>query len=229
MPPAEPPLVQLDRLLKQGDAAGALRVADQMIAQSRRTFGAWLGRAVALMNLGQIAEADASVAEALKLSPGDAQAKLIQAMLDQRLGRIDRAVAALAPIAASKSPQAVEAGVTLAETLWYAHRRDELKALVAAGGVWLADPRARLSLARMKSREDPSGAITDLTDITARERNPVLRRIAGFDAVGLLDKAGRYREAFDLATKLHAESTPPFDLEGMLIPVREQAMQLAKG
>ena len=116
MPPAEPPLVQLDRLLKQGDAAGALRVADQMIAQSRRTFGAWLGRAVALMNLGQIAEADASVAEALKLSPGDAQAKLIQAMLDQRLGRIERAVAALAPIAASRSPQAVEAGELVPET-----------------------------------------------------------------------------------------------------------------
>lgn len=229
MPPAEPPLAQLDRLLKQGDAAGALRVADQMIAQSRRTFGAWLGRAVALMNLGQIAEADASVAEALKLSPGDAQAKLIQAMLDQRLGRIDRAVAALAPIAASKSPQAVEAGVTLAETLWYAHRRDELKALVAAGGAWLADPRARLSLARMKGGEDPAGAIEDLTDIAARERNPVLRRIAGFDAVGLLDKAGRYREAFDLAAKLHADSTPPFDLEGMLGPVREQAAQVAKG
>jgi hypothetical protein len=228
MPPSEPPLAQLDRLLKQGDAVGALRVADQMLAQSKRTFGAWLGRAVALMQLGQIAEADAAVAEALKLSPGDAQAKLIQAMLDQRLGRIERAIAALMPIADSKSPQAVEAGVALSEVLWIAHRRDELAAFIAKGGAWRADPRAKLAVARMKSREDPTAAIEDLKGISADGRNQVLRRVAGFEAVGLLDKLGRYREAFDLAVALHAASTPPFDLEGMLIPVREQAALAAK-
>ena len=232
MPPVEPPLAQLDRLLRQGDAMGALRVADQLIAQSKRSFPGWLGRGVALMNLGQIAEADAAVEQALRLSPSDPQAKLIQSMLDQRLGRIDRAVATLRPLAASKSPQAVEAGVTLSEVLWFAHRHDELRALIDAKGAWMADPRAALAVARVKSRGggegDLAAATAELVAISSQGRNPVLRRVAGFEAVGLLDKAGRYREAFDLATRLHAETTRPFDLEGMLIQVREQAAQLDK-
>lgn len=228
MSPAEPPLVQLDRLLKQGDAAGGLRVADQLIAQSKRSFPGWLGRAVALMNLGLIAEADAAIEQAMRLSPGDIQAKLIQSMLDQRLGRIDRAVATLTPIASSKAPQAVEAGVTLSEVLWFAHRHDELRVLLAAKGAWMADPRAALAVARIKSRDDADGAIAELIAVSASGRNPVLRRVAGFEAVGLLDKAGRYREAFDLASRMHAESTRPFDLDGLLIGVREQASQLDK-
>jgi len=233
MPPSEQPaaqlIAQMDRLLKQGDPVGALRAADQLLAQSKRSFPGWLGRAVALMNLGQIADADAAVEQALRLAPGDPQAKIIQAMLDQRIGRIDRAVAALGPIAASRTAHAVEAGITLSETLWFAHRRDELKALIEKGGAWVSDPRARLTLARLKSRDEPVAAIAELTDISTRERNPVLRRVAGFDAVGLLDKQGRYREAFDLAVSLHAATTPPFDIEGMLAPVREQASLIAKG
>ena len=82
-------------------------------------------------------------------------------------------------------------------------------------------------IARVRASHDIDGAITDLQSIAARERSPILRRVAGFEAVGLLDKTARYREAFDLSVKLHADTTPPFDLEGMLAPVRQQHAQLA--
>ena len=226
MPPTEPPLAQLDRLLKQGDAAGALRVADQLIAQSRRSFPGWLGRAVAQMNLGRIAEADADIEQAIRLAPADPQANLIRGLLDQRLGRIDRAAESLRRVIQSKAPQAAEASIALAELYWFAHRRDALKAFIEAGGAWLKDPRAALAVARMRAQDDPEGALAELLAISTRERNPVLRRAAGFEAVGMLDRAGRYREAFDLATRLHADTTPPFDLEGMLGQVRDQAATL---
>ena len=229
MPPTETPLARLDRLLKQGDMAAALHAADELLGQSKRSFPGWLGRAVANLNLGNLADADADIETACRLSPGDLQALLIRGMVDQRLGRIDRAVESLSRVAASKSPQAVEAGVALSEVLWFAHRHDALRARVAAGDAWISDPRAALALARLRAQDDPEGALADFLAIVARERSPVLRRIAGFDAVGLLDKAGRYREAYDLAARTHADTTPPFDLEGMLGPVRDQRALVEKG
>jgi len=228
MPPAEPPLVRLDRLLKQGDMSGALATANELLAQSKRSFPGWLGRAVANLNLGFLVEADADIETACRLAPADLQALLIRGMIDQRLGRIDRAVDSLTRVAGSKSAQAVEAGVALAEVLWFAHRHDALRARIAAGGAWLADPRAALAVARVRGQDDPEGALADLLAIVARERNPVIRRVAGFDAVGILDKAGRFREAFDLATRLHADTTPPFDLEGHLAQVRDQLAPLER-
>jgi Sulfotransferase family len=228
VPAPENPTALLERLLGQGDAAGALRVADQMIAQSRRSFAGWLGRAVAQMRLGRIAEADRDLDEAIRLSPTDAQALLIRGMLDQRLGRIDRAVESLVRVARMRNAQSVEACITLSEVHWFAKRFDALKSMIEAGGDWLRDPRAALARARIRSLDDPEGAASDLIAISSREPNPMLRRVAGFEAVGLLDKAARYREAFDLATRMHADTTQRFDLEGMLGPVREQKALLEK-
>ena len=208
--------------MRQGDAAGALRIADELIAQSKRSFPGWLGRAVACLNLGRLVEADEAIDVARKLAASDPQVQLIGAMIDQRLGRIDRAVEHLSRLARSNTPQAVEAGVTLAEVYWFAHRRAELASFITAGGAWLGDPRARLAVARIRALTEPDAALADLVALSAAGTNPLLRRVAGFDAVGMLDRAGRYREAFDLAMRLHAEFTPRFDLEGMLQGVREQ-------
>jgi hypothetical protein len=227
MPPTELPTTAIERLLRSGDAAGALRIADELIKQSRRSFPGWLSRGCANMNLGRLADADVDIDTALKLSPTDPQASLLRGMIDQRLGRIDNAIKHLRRVSASSAPQSIEASNALAEVLWFAHRRDELAAFVAAGGAWLRDPRAALMIARVRASHDIDGAITDLQSIAARERSPILRRVAGFEAVGLLDKTARYREAFDLSVKLHADTTPPFDLEGMLAPVRQQHAQLA--
>jgi len=82
---------------------------------------------------------------------------------------------------------------------------------------WGVDPRIALARARLREREDPDASLRELLAIEASSaRIPVLRRVAGFDAVGLLDRLGRYREAFDLATRLYAELTPRADpVEGV--------------
>ena len=224
-----PTPAELDRLLAQGDLEAAVRAADAMIAQSRRSFAAWLGRGCAHLNLGRLVEADADLKTALRLSPDDPQAHLLRGMVEQRLGRVDHAVARLRKVAASRAPQAIEAALTLAEVYWFAHRREDLARMLEAGGAWTNDPRAALMRSRILAKDDPAAAIASLTAIADTARNPVLRRVAGFEAVGLLDKSARYREAFDLATRMHAATTPRFDLEGYLQAPRDHIARLAGG
>ena len=229
MPPTETPLARLDRLLRQGDMSGAVQAASEMLEKSRQSFPAWLGRAAARLNLGHLADADADIATACRLAPNDLQALLIRGMIDQRLGRIDRAAESLARVADSKAPQAVEAAIALSEVLWFAHRHDALRARVAAGGAWLADPRAAIAVARLRAEQEPEAALAQMLELAERGPTPVVRRVAGFDAVGVLDRLGRYREAFELATRLHAATTPPFDLEGYIGQARDQRALVEKG
>jgi tetratricopeptide (TPR) repeat protein len=227
--PTPPTPAELERLIKAGDMAGAVRVADAMLVQGRRNLPAWLGRGCANLNLGHLAEADADLAKALEIAPLDPQANHLRAMVEQRLGRIDDAVARLVRLVDGQSPLTGEAAVTLAEVYWFAHRHDELRALLAREAPWTSDQRIALARARVLEANDADAALGAYLALEAEGRTPVVRRVAGFDAVGLLDRLGRYREAFDLATRLHAQYTPRFDLEGLLMETREQAEFVAKG
>lgn len=218
----EPLLAILQRCIHSGEFDRAVVVADEMLAHSKRNFNAWLGRASAHLNLGRLIDADDDLEQALKLSPTDPQANLLRGMVDQRLGRVDQAIGRLERLATSATPQAIEAGIALGETLFFAHRREAFEAFVRAGGAWSKDSRACMMLARVQARTDASGAIVSLMQIVDAGATPVLRRVAGFEAVQMLDKAARYREAFELAVRLHKEMTPPYDLEGMLGDVQSQ-------
>jgi hypothetical protein len=69
----------------------------------------------------------------------------------------------------------------------------------------------------------------DRLEAIARGNAPSLvRRIAGFDAVRLLDAAAEYRRAFDLATHLHATTGSPFDLDGLLADAQAQVTLLGR-
>ena len=229
MPPAETPIAALQRLLDAGLLEEAVHAADALIASNRRSFAAWVGRARANWRLGRTIDADRDVDEALRLAPGDPQAGLIRASIDQRLGRIDAAVARLRRQMAGTGPLATESAVMLSEVLHFAHRREDLEALVAEGGAWATDPRAALAAARILARSRPEDAVPALRAIAVPSAGPVLHRVAGFDLVQLYDRLGRYREAFDLATELHAATTPPYDLEGLELRVKEQRELVARG
>ncbi len=218
----EPLLSTLQRCISSGEFERALSVADELLAQSKRNFNAWLGRASANLNLGRLIDADEDLEHALRLSPADPQANLLRGMVEQRLGRVDPAIDRLTRLADGASPQAIEAGIALGETLFFAHRRDAFAAFVQKGGAWSTDPRGAMMLARVQARSDAAAAIATLLRMVGSGASPLLRRVAGFEAVQLLDKAGRYREAFDLATRLHRELTPPFDVEGLIGDVRMQ-------
>ena len=219
MPPAETPVATLQRQLDEGRFEDAVTTADAILASNRRSFAAWLGRLRANVRLGRIVDADRDADEALRLAPSDSHAGLLRATIDQRLGRIDPAVARLRRLTAAPGAISIEAAVLLSEVLHFAHRHDELATLVAAGGAWSSDPRMALAAARVMARERPNEAADALRTIAVPGAGVVLHRIAGFELVQLLDRLGRHREAFDLATELHAATTPPYDLEGLLLRI----------
>jgi len=108
-------------------------------------------------------------------------------------------------------------------------RGDELAALMQRGDLWGDDPRAVLHRAQVLEATDPDAAIVMLEASARGDFPPALARINGFAAVEMLDRAGRYREAFNLAATVHARFTPPFDLDRYLQPVREQRALMAGG
>ncbi|MDA1008887.1 MAG: sulfotransferase [Planctomycetota bacterium] len=229
MPPSESPAEKIERLLAAGAFGQALLLSSTLVAASKRSLLGWRGRARANLGLGRVCDADSDLDSAIRVAPDDPQSNLLRGMVDQRLGRIDAAIERLRKVASTQSPCTLEASVALAETYYFAHRRDELKKLVEANGAWMSDPRGPLMAARVRARDDLSGAIDDVLAISRNAPDIVLRRVAGFDAVNWLDKAGRYREAFDFASQLHAATTAPFDIDGMLVQVSEQRALLAKG
>lgn len=222
----ETPAARIERLLSSGDAAGALTAADQLLAQSPQSFLARLGRCRANMQLRNFIDAEFDIGLALQLAPRDDLANLVRATLDQRLGRSDAAFERLRPLAAKRSPYAVEAAFSLAEGLHNAGRSEELRALVQAGGDWLRDARAGLVVARLRIDEDLESGLDLYRSLVRGRISPPLRRAAGFDVAEKLDKAGRYREAFEWATETHRTTTTPHDLEGWLQPLRDRQQAL---
>ena len=223
-----PDIGDLNALLAARSFGPALAAADKLTAKHPRDASAWFGRARAAFGLGRLRAADESVDRALRLGATGHDVHLIRAVVDHRLGRSQAAIDRLRRLVDRKAPNATEAAMALAEVLHRANRRDELDALVAAGGAWLDDPRAAIFTARVAVRHDRAGTIDRLEGIARGDAPALLRRIAGFDAVRLLDADAQYRRAFDLATHLHATTGAPFDLEGLLAHAESQVTLLGR-
>jgi len=218
-----------ERATTDGDFTLALRLAEQMLAGSKRNVAAWTSRIRAKIGLGETCEADEDIDVALRLDGNNAHLNWLRALIDQRLGRVDRAIDGARKLACDDSPIGIEAKYLLVDALYLANRREEVAKLIHAGGVWLNQPRGRLHLARAQERENSAKAVEEFIALfrsTAADAN--IRRIAGFDAVKWLDKLGRYREAYDLAAEVHAATTPPFDVDGMTQIAQQQGELIAK-
>ena len=220
---------EIERLLASGRADEALRAADALCARSRRNVNAWLARASANMQLGRVDAAAADLETAERVAPGDQRTAFLRGHADQQLARMDSAAVRLRPIAYGGGPLALEAWMALCDTLFIAGRMDELRDEVRQAGPWSRDERFALHAARAGAKADPDAAIAALRGVADSARSPAVRRVAGFEAVRMLDRAGRHREALDLAGRTHAATGMPFDLEGFLAPVRAQRQLLAGG
>jgi tetratricopeptide (TPR) repeat protein len=227
VPPAVDHL-QLDQLLRARSFGPALSAALDATRRAPRDARAWFALARAALGLGRIQHADDAIDRALRLGASSPEVQLIRAVIDHRLARSDAAIDRLRALVAKDSPVRIDATVALAEVLHRANRRDELEALVSAGGPWLEDPRAQVFTARVSVKSDRAGTI-DRLEAFARGSHPAtVRRIAGFDAVRLLDADGAYRRAFDLAAHLHASTGAPHDLEGVLADAAAQERLFAR-
>jgi hypothetical protein len=229
MPAKETPAARIERLIAAGDNRGALAAADELLRQSPQSFLGRFGRARALIRLGFEAEGGRELAIAEKLSPNDEHLLLVRGRYEFRNGRADAAIAVLERLVRGRGAHALEGAFSLLEAYYYAGRRDALAAMVRAGGAWTKDPRAALHVARASAIEDPSKGIESFLAIWRSGAPVVTRRYAGFEAAELLDRAGRYREAFDLIGEVHRTTAPPGDLAASMAPLAAQLAILEKG
>ncbi|MFM7480724.1 MAG: tetratricopeptide repeat-containing sulfotransferase family protein [Planctomycetota bacterium] len=213
---------EVQALLAQGYAQRALEIADRWCGKSRQQVGAWLARASANSRLGRVDAADRDLEVAARIAPTDDRVFFLRGLSDQQLARLDASITRLRPLTERFGPYATEAWMGLADSLWVAGRYAELAEEVARAGPWKSDPRHALHAARCISRTDPARAVSELAAVAQSQVAPSVRRLAGFDAVRLLDRLGRYRDAFDLAQKTHAQTGLPFDLDAFLQPVLDE-------
>lgn len=220
---------EMQQLLTRREFGPALTLAQNFVAKHPRDAAAWFCVARAAFGLGRLRQADEAVERTLRLGSSGHEVQLIRAIVDHRLGRSSAAIDRLRTLVAKRAPNATDAVLALAEVLHRANRRDELEALVAAGGDWQQDPRAAIFTARVRLQSDRVGTISQLEDLARSNVPALVRRIAGFDAVRLLDADGEYRQAFDLATHLHATTGAPFDLDGMISDAEQQLALIRRG
>jgi tetratricopeptide (TPR) repeat protein len=204
-------------------------MANNLVTKTPRDASAWFALARAAFGLGRLRQADEAIDRTIRLGATGHDVQLIRAVIDHRLGRSAAAIDRLRSLVAKRAPNATDAVLALAEVLHRANRRDELDALIAAGGDWQQDPRAAIFTARVRLKADRAGTITELEELARSDRPALVRRIAGFDAVRLLDADGEYRRAFDLATHLHATTGAPFDLDGMIADAEQQLALVRRG
>ena len=200
MPARELPAAKIDRLLAARDANAALQVADELLAKLPSSPVGHLGRTRALLAIGRPLEAHRALDRALAVAPNDPVANTILANIDAQAGRDTEAIERLRPLALASSAQANEALLVLLDILYHSNRRDEWRALLDRPGPWRQDPRALIHRARLVAVDDASAGVEGLIALFRGNAPLPQRRLAGFEAVALLDRAGNYRRAFDLAT-----------------------------
>ncbi len=225
----ETPAEHIERLLNAQDPVAAARVAGEILEKAPMSFLGNLGRCRAYFQLGRVIEAERALDLALSASPNDARALFLRAMGYIRHGLADTGIARLRSLTSSNEPIATEAMLALLDVLYQTNQGAELTALVGGGGVWAADPRASIHRARVEALTDPASAAQSLRTILRSALPLPVRRIAGFEAAGHLDKLGDYRAAFDIARETHTTTDGDFDIDGLLRPLQAQRALVEKG
>lgn len=223
-----PPITQAERLLASGDAAGALLVAEQILSRAPDSPLALSARARALLMAGRDVEGEIALDRALAAAPGDPVANTVRANLDALHGMADEALERLRPIVGSRSAQAPEALLVMLDILFHVGRSDEWRALLEQPGPWRQDPRAMLHAARRTAEEDAAAGVEALTALFRAPGPPHVRRRAGFEAVTLLDCAGEYRTAFDLAREVRHATDGVGDPMGVFRRIKERLERTAE-
>ncbi|MFM1889734.1 MAG: hypothetical protein RLZZ565_491, partial [Planctomycetota bacterium] len=219
----------IEMLLRSQRHAEAAEAARAWLARNPRSVEPSLLLVRALLPTGRLGEAHDAAIRGLRVAPGDHRLELFGAVIEHRLGRSDEAIPRLERLVAAAPPNEVEASLALAEALHRAGRHEAFDAFAAKGGRWTRDSRAAVFLARAVARRDREEAIAMLRRTFEDSRDPILQRLAGFEAVKHLDAAARYEEAFELATRVHEATTPRYDLGELERDLAEQRRRLAAG
>ncbi len=146
-------------------------------------------------------------------SHADPQELLRQAVAAHRSGRTDWAVELAGRVRKLGGKAGVEASVVIAEALFRAKRLDELGDLLAQPGEFREDRRWQLMSARhiRSSGGDLGMCERLLREIVDADAGDPVHRMAAFELVRLLEKHGRFDEAWETAAAAHRRTTQPFE------------------
>ncbi|MBX3402658.1 MAG: sulfotransferase [Phycisphaeraceae bacterium] len=146
------------------------------------------------------------------------QERLQEAIAAHRRGRTDWALELAGRVRKLGGKAAVEASVVMAEALFRAGRLDELRALLETPGDFQSDRRWKLMSARhlRASGGDAAAVETLLRSVLDLNADDHVHRMAAFELVRVLEKAGRYDEAWDTAADTHRRTTRPFDTDALV-------------
>jgi tetratricopeptide (TPR) repeat protein len=229
MSKVEQRIAEIERLIASGQAERAEELATGLMALHRRDPAVWIARGHARLERRRLSQAESDFAQALRLAPSDRRAIVMRAMALHEMNRPDEAIELVRRLVAFGGPEAEEASLMLASILNWAGRGDELAEFVDRGGAWLSNPRAVTFRAQVLAKRDMPAAIALLLEVVDGESSAELRRVVGFQAVVLLDRAGRFREAFDLAARLHRTTGGRFDLPSVRAHVQSQCDAILQG
>lgn len=224
---AETPIAKFDALMDAKRYEAAADLAKGLRTRQPRNGQWWYACARAAFAIGNIRIAYDEIAQAAKLLPDDPAIALQQAIIDHRIGHTEVALTRLRALVARGSRLDTEATVVLADVLSRSNQQAELDGLLARGGAWTNDPRAQLFVARRLKERDPAGSIAMFERILRSDVASHVRRIAGFEAVKMLDATEKYRAAYDLALETHRTTGSTFDVGSLEHQVESQRRLLA--
>jgi hypothetical protein len=209
-------------LVSANRASEALVLAEQMLREDERSVAGWRSMANVKLSQWRLDEALRAAECALALGPAEPASLVLHAVVRHRRGDSDAAIESMQTFISNAQEVFVPAYVALADALHRRGRIDELKALVArpeiAGHRDLA-----VFAAHAVARDDAEGAIRQfMAVVDDTEVVTMTRWVAGFQAIRLLDRLGRYREAFDLAVRLHGAKLRRWNVDALSVEVTRQ-------
>lgn len=200
----------------------ALALAEQMVREDQESVASWRSLAGAHLASGRLDAALEAAARALSLKVDDPAARVTHAAVLHRRGQSDAAISTLEAVIATVSPPFVPAYATLAEALYRLGRTDELQNLVSRPEV-VSHRELAVFRAHAVARDDPDEAVRRFMAVVDDVEQPAMKRwVAGFQAVRLLDRQGRYRDAFDLAVRLHGAKLRRWNVDALSDDVSRQ-------
>lgn len=212
----------VDALLTANRVGEALALAEGMLRGDERSAAAWRAMARVKVSMARLDEALRAAECAMALDSIDPASRVLHAAVLHQLGQSDRALALLHDVIGSTSDPFMPAYCALADAMVRLGRLDELKVLVERPEV-ASHPDLAAFRAHSVAREDPDEAIRRFMCLVDDTERPAMHRwVAGFQAIRLLDRQGRYRDAFDLAVRLHGAKLRRWNVDALADDVSRQ-------
>lgn len=218
-------------LLERGDRAGARQALNALLAARPRDAQAWVAAAWVEHAAGNFPAMRNAADQAGKFGAPNGLCELFRAVAANGVGQVHQAIEH-AERASRTAPDShrLLADTVLAESLFYAHRTEDLAKLLASKPALRDDPRGQLMQARVHRQQGrPAEAEAAYRAVTTGKGNPRTVRIAGFELARLLDSQKRYAEAFEAARAVHAATGRPFDTTQLVREVEATAALAARG